>query len=336
MEKKHRGSRAVLAFDTSAYTTSAAAAAKGGIVCADERIHLSVEKGERGLRQSQALFQHINNIAELTEMVCEKIERGGFTIAAVAASSRPRPVEGSYMPVFLAGLNTGKSIASALHVPFYEFSHQEGHIAAAAGVLPSDKASVAFHLSGGTGEILVLRGCMPVGRAGGTLDISFGQLIDRTGVALGFEFPAGPEMDAAALCGLSDLKYHFSRRGRRVYDDPVLSPVHLNGTYANLSGIETSCLKAADTGVSREKIAAELFMRVSDAVADMTAAACRDAGADSVILAGGVASSAFLREELTDRLAHSGVRAVFGESSLSSDNAVGTARLGMAALLSEK
>ena len=78
MEKKHRGSRAVLAFDTSAYTTSAAAAAKGGIVCADERIHLSVEKGERGLRQSQALFQHINNIAELTEMVCEKIERVGL------------------------------------------------------------------------------------------------------------------------------------------------------------------------------------------------------------------------------------------------------------------
>ncbi|MDD7408928.1 MAG: hypothetical protein SOV71_00135 [Anaerovoracaceae bacterium] len=325
-------SRAVLAFDTSAYTSSAAVVDEAGRTCADERTRLSVEKGERGLRQSQALFQHINNIPEIAERACAQAHEAGLEIAAVAASSRPRPVEGSYMPVFLAGLNTGRSIASALGVPFYEFSHQEGHVAAAAGILPDDSRSAAFHLSGGTGEILVLLGGMPVKVAGGTLDISFGQLVDRTGVALGCGFPAGPEMDAAAMRGSADLKWHFSNRGRRVYDDPVLAPIHVEGSRANLSGIETSCAKAAASGIPPEALAAELFMRMSDAVAGMTTAACREEGISSVILCGGVASSSFLRRELTERLDHFGIKAVFGEKALSSDNAVGTARLGMAAL----
>ncbi|MGI6205555.1 MAG: hypothetical protein ACOYJI_02835 [Anaerovoracaceae bacterium] len=330
-----KGNRAVLAFDTSAYTTSAAAVDEDGSTAADERIHLAVDKGERGLRQSQALFQHVGNIPEVAERVCAEIDKAGLKIAAVAASSRPRPVEGSYMPVFLAGLNTGRSIASALRVPFFEFSHQEGHIAAAAGVLPPESVNLAFHLSGGTGEILLLHGCMPVKTVGGTLDISFGQLIDRAGVALGSGFPAGQFMDEAALRGVPEVRFHFSRRGNRVFDDPVLSPVHITGSRANLSGIETSCIRAAGAGVPPERLSAELFLRISDAVAEMTAAACREEKAESVILAGGVASSAFLRKELSERLNRFGIRAVFGESSLSSDNAVGTARLGMAQLLGE-
>ena len=48
-------------------------------------------------------------------------------VAAVAASTRPRAVEGSYMPCFLAGESLGRSVAEVLNVPFFAVSHQQGH-----------------------------------------------------------------------------------------------------------------------------------------------------------------------------------------------------------------
>lgn len=80
-------------------------------------------------------------------------------ICAVAVSERPRPVEGSYMPVFRAGVSVAESIAAALRVPVYRYSHQEGHIAAVCGALDESVRTVSFHLSGGTGEILATQGC---------------------------------------------------------------------------------------------------------------------------------------------------------------------------------
>ena len=89
---------------------------------------LPVEKGHLGLRQSEAVFHHTR---ALPEIIGEAV-KDGAKIDAVAVSSRPRDVEGSYMPCFLAGLSTAKSIGAVCGVPVYEFSHQSGHIAAAA------------------------------------------------------------------------------------------------------------------------------------------------------------------------------------------------------------
>lgn len=322
---------AVLAFDTSAYTSSVAVVDMEGSIIADERMMLGVKKGDRGLRQSQAFFQHMKNLPGLVDRACEKARKAGTDIMAVSASSRPRDVEGSYMPVFLAGLNTASAVSSALDVPLFEFSHQEGHIAAVAGVLPDDKRSLAFHLSGGTGEIVEVRGWRTGKITGGTADISFGQLIDRVGVAYGMPFPAGKYMDRAALDGSADLRFHYSSRGHRVYEDPVLSRAHIEGSRVSLSGLETSAMKAAEEGTPLSKTAPELFMKMSDAIFSVVKNACEMENISSVIFAGGVSSSIFLRREITSALGKSGVKAIFGEPALSRDNAVGTARLGAAA-----
>lgn len=324
---------AVLAFDTSAYTTSVSVVEEEGGIIADERKLLEVKKGDRGLRQSQAFFQHMGNLPSLTETACQKAHQAGVTIRAVSVSSRPRPEEGSYMPVFMAGMHTGECIASAMQVPLYTFSHQEGHMAAAAGVLEEGKRSLAFHLSGGTSELLLLDGCRPVKIAGGSKDLSFGQLIDRTGVAYGCSFPAGKVMDAAALAGIGALSYHFSSRGKRVYEEPVLSRISIDGTECNLSGIETSCMKAAAQQIPLEKVAPELFLRMMDALISCIEAAGRQEELSGIILAGGVASSRFFREYLKPELERRNYKVIFGAPELSSDNAVGTARLGMHHLL---
>lgn len=360
----------VLAFDTSNYTTSVAAVDLSGNILADERKLLAVKKGDRGLRQSHALFQHMENIPDLVKKVMKEIRKE--ELCAVAVSDRPRPVEGSYMPVFLAGVNFARTLASALDLPVYYFSHQEGHIAAVCGALEENIRTVSFHMSGGTGEILSVCGCRPEKIIGGTRDLSFGQIIDRVGVALGCSFPAGAALDEIACRGVPRGGFSYSSRGNTKLDDPITNPIHIEGACANLSGMETqmlraiekvnlSCagsfssgakvdspfrtasglqalqanvsaddLKSGSFSEDKEKIVTELFCRVSDALVKMSQCAMEEVHADTIVFVGGVSASAFLRSELIKRLNDKGYRAIFGESRLSSDNACGIGRLGAA------
>ncbi|MBR5228427.1 MAG: O-sialoglycoprotein endopeptidase [Firmicutes bacterium] len=326
-----------LSIDTSNYTTSVAAVDASGNIVADERQLLKVEEGERGLRQSQALFQHIVALPDLIKKVTDYIHAEGYKICTVAASDKPRPVDGSYMPVFLAGTNTGRAMAAALNVPFYTFSHQEGHIAAVCGIRPDDEEYLSFHLSGGTGEIISVKGNMPLDIVGGIKDISFGQLLDRTGVALGMEFPAGAQLDRIALQGKDKINCRRSRTGKFVMDNPMMKPIHIDDCFANLSGIETQAQKlAADSETDVESFVAELFCRVSEALAELTVNTCKSTGIRKIVFAGGVSASSFLRTVLPQRLFGSGIDISFGSARLSSDNACGTGRLGMDMFLKEK
>ncbi len=189
-------------FDTSNYTSSVAAF--DGERGENASRLLPVRAGELGLRQSEALFSHIKRLPELSDRLFAHIDPA--EIRAVGVSTRPRAVEGSYMPCFLAGECQAKVLAAALHLPVYEFSHQQGHIAAvlwSAGrldLLGSD--FLAWHLSGGTTELLYVRssasGDLDCTRIGGSTDISAGQLIDRTGQLLGLDFPSGRAIDSLA------------------------------------------------------------------------------------------------------------------------------------------
>ncbi len=330
----------VLAFDTSNYTTSVAVTDLDGRILTDVRRILDVKAGERGLRQSHALFQHIENLPDLVRRAVDGAEAAGG-ICATAASDRPRPVEGSYMPVFRAGVAAAESIAAALGVPCYRFSHQEGHIAAVCGALDPSIRTVSFHLSGGTGELIRTEGCRPLEIIGGVKDLSFGQLIDRTGVALGYGFPAGAALDEIALRGVPAGGFSYSSRGNTKLDEPVTSPIRVKETYANLSGIETQMMRAVEaekrkalpaeiSGQRKTALITELFCRISDALLRLCVGAANLADTDTIVFVGGVSSSRFIRSQLETRLSAAGIRAIFGDPQLSSDNASGIARLAMA------
>lgn len=305
----------VLGIDTSNYTTSVAAVDKNGSIISDRRKLLKVKQGERGLRQSDALFQHIANLPELTEML--KSDTAGYVIRAVAVSSRPRSVEGSYMPVFNAGISAGSVAASLLEVPLYRFSHQEGHIAAvkAGSGFKAESELLCCHLSGGTCEIL---NCTGTGTdiVGGSLDISFGQLIDRAGVALGLDFPCGKSLDEIAVNTSGDAD--------------ILTPIRVKDGWFNLSGTETQILRIIadkDKVQDYHTLIKNLFDRITICLAEavnQSAAAC---GTDKVLFAGGVCASTYIRREI-GRYIDSNISYEFGAAELSSDNAVGTALLG--------
>lgn len=311
-----------LGIDTSNYKTSVSAVGADGEVLFEKSVLLDVPKGSRGLRQSEAFWHHSNRLPGYIGEMLGTIRAA--EVCAAGVSDRPRRQEGSYMPCFLAGVNAAEIIAQTLGVPVYAFSHQEGH---AAAVMPdSIREDVIFmHLSGGTTEFLL---CRPDERGydmriiGGTKDISFGQLLDRFGVALGYPFPAGRSLDelaAGADCGTLQSR----RRG-------ILPKIKIDDGFFNLSGAEAKLMafaagpEASDRDQTQQACA-ETFRYIADILSDSAACLSGRYGASAVYIAGGVASSSTIRSLV--RQPEHGARIFFGDAALSGDNAVGAARL---------
>ncbi len=294
----------VVGFDTSNYTTSIAMFdGVDGVNCS--RL-LPVKPGELGLRQSDAVFSHTKSLPELSGRLFSHAQE----ITAVAVSTRPRAVEGSYMPCFMVGYSHAKLLSDVLGVPLFEVSHQQGHVAAclwSAGRLDlMDKPHLAWHLSGGTTELLLVE---PEGRnvkctkIGGTTDISAGQLIDRTGVMLELPFPAGRHVDALSKDAVNT----------------DLFKVKCPGLEFSLSGVQNKVEQYAQNN-SPTETAAYALRCVCHAVQTATRNAQTLYPGLEVVFSGGVASNSMLRSVMKD--------AIFSESAYSTDNAMGVAVLG--------
>lgn len=306
----------VLGLDTSNYTTSAAVFdGEGG---RNQGRLLEVRPGELGLRQSDALFQHVKHLPEVVEALLG--EEGLGPVQAVGASTRPRAVEGSYMPCFLAGASQGQVLSQVLGVPFYAFSHQQGHLAAAAwsaGRLDLlDRPFLAWHLSGGTTELLRVepeedRVAVRAEILGGTSDISAGQLIDRTGVLLGLSFPAGKGVE----------KLSRQAQKREYYK------VKVKDLTFSLSGMENKVRQMVQRGEEPAEIAWLAQETVCRVVQACTKAAMEQYPGLPVLCSGGVASNGRLKELLRQNCG-----ALFAQPQFSTDNAMGTAVLTWRAL----
>ncbi len=303
-----------IGLDTSCYTTSFSCVDEKGIVL-DNRTVLSVAEGERGLRQSDGVFQHVRNLGAMIPQAFSALDRE--RIRAVGVSARPRLCEDSYMPVFLAGKTAAAALSSALGVPLYEFSHQQGHIRAA--LLGNEqlmgKRMLSMHISGGTTEILDVDEKFGIRLIGGSEDLHAGQFVDRLGVAMGMRFPCGREMEklAWAYDGARELKL----------------PSSVRGCSCSFSGVESAAqrlLGAKDT--SHEAIAYAVYDCMARTFTAMLCNASLETDCHVALIAGGVASSALLRKLMAGRMSKKGgPKLFFGESALSSDNAVGTALL---------
>ena len=314
MDKKY-----ILGIDTSNYKTSIAVTDENQSIVCDIRRFLEVKQGEKGLRQSDALFQHVKNLPHLMEEVRKAFDG---SIKAVAYSSKPRPAEGSYMPVFMAGESFACSIAAALDIPAYSFSHQEGHIEAvkAYSSLDGENDLLACHFSGGTSELLRVAANdagYDIEIIGGSKDIAFGQVLDRAGVLMGMDFPAGEELDKKALTAIKSTK--------------LLTAVKVNNGWLNLSGIDTQIKRILESTADiseNDMLIREIFEKCAAAMYKMIIQGAENTGLNKVLMAGGVSSSLFIRSILKDKFEKAGLEVVFDDTGLSQDNAVGTALLG--------
>ena len=298
----------VIGFDTSNYTTSIAYFdGRNGINCSKL---LPVKAGELGLRQSDAVFHHTKSLPELSGRLFSDITVGSVT--AVGVSTRPRAVEGSYMPCFLVGYAHAKLLADALRVPLIECSHQQGHVAAslwsAERLDLMSQPHLAWHLSGGTTELLLVNpdgknvSCV---RIGGTTDISAGQLIDRTGQLLELPFPSGKYIDTLSTEAVNHDVF-------RVKCDTL--EFSLSGVQNKVQQYYTNTQNAAET-------AAYALRCVSHAVFRATENALKVYSGLPVVFSGGVASNTMLRRTLAP------LNPIFSQPQYSTDNALGVAVL---------
>lgn len=298
----------VIGFDTSNYTTSIAFFdGHDGVNCSQL---LPVRAGELGLRQSDAVFQHTKSLPALSGRLFSNIPVNDIT--AIGVSTRPRAVDGSYMPCFMVGYSHAKLLAEALHVPLIECSHQQGHVAAslwsAKRMDLMDVPHLAWHLSGGTTELLLVE---PDGksvrctRIGGTSDISAGQLIDRTGQLLGLPFPAGKHLDAL----WQDAK------------NTDVFKVKCPELTFSLSGVQNKVLQYYNACGDTAETAAYALRCICNAVLAATKNAQNAYPGLPIVFSGGVASNAMLRRLVAP------LNPIFSEPQYATDNAMGVAVL---------
>ena len=301
-----------LGIDTSNYTTSVCLydSAKGEMH--QKKLLLPVKEGEKGLRQSDAVFHHTSRLHPL---MTELFSQYGAEIDAIGVSEKPRDAEGSYMPCFLVGVNTANCIAAATKKPVYGFSHQSGHIAAAlysCGKTELVKEKfIAFHVSGGTSEMLLVspggERIFDIEIIGETLDLNCGQAVDRAGVMMGLAFPCGKELDKLALS--CDKTYN--------------PKICVKDGDCSLSGLENQCRKMLGNGEKYENIARYCIDFVAKTVEKMTEYAIEKYGDLPLIYAGGVMSNSIIKEKITNRFKN----ASFAHPDFSCDNAAGIAYL---------
>lgn len=300
-----------LGIDTSNYTTSIAVYDQMDGIVGFERKILQVKNGEVGLRQSDAVFQHVQNLPLLFQTVEELYIKD---ISGIGVSSVPRDEVGSYMPCFTVGTSFAKSLGSCLSVPVYSFSHQSGHIAAAAYSAGRtdllQQAFIAFHVSGGTTEVVLVqpdkKNIFQVELIASSLDLKAGQAIDRVGNMLNLSFPAGKHIEELANKSVTKFKCKpFMRDG-----------------CPSLSGLENKCAQMIAKNESPENVARYCLDFITAALIHMAGTCVSKHPSLPILFSGGVMSDLIIREEISRRF-----NAVFSDPFYSSDNAAGIAYL---------
>ena len=307
----------VLGIDTSNYTTSCALYDSQNCTVIQKKQLLPVKSGECGIRQSDAVFHHTKQLPALMEKLFDGVSS---VPDAISVSTTPRRCEGSYMPCFTVGEGVARSLSAAMNIPLFTNSHQEGHIAAAlysAGKLDliGDRF-LAFHVSGGTTEGMLVTSdkanvisCELVSESS---DLNAGQLIDRTGVMLGLDFPCGKELEKLAL----------------EYNEPIKVKPSVKGTTCSLSGFQNKLQDIYRLSNDKNKTAAYTLAYVEATVSKMTENCFELFGKMPVVYAGGVMSNSIIRKSLESKF-----DAYFAEPDFSCDNAAGVALLGSIKLL---
>ena len=299
-----------LGIDTSNYTTSVCLYdSESGEVISRRKL-LPVRQGEKGIRQSEAVFHHNS---QLPDMFAQAFDGFEGDIAAIGVSYAPRTVEGSYMPCFTVGVSAAEILSSVIKRPIYRFSHQQGHIAAALYSINRldmlNERHIAFHVSGGTTEVLLVNGSesfLSTEVIGQTLDLNAGQLIDRVGVMLGLPFPCGKELEKLALqC-----------------EEPIKIKPCIKGFDCCLSGGENTAAKMLSEGKSPAYIARFAIEYVSKTIQEMSERVREEYGNLPIVYAGGVMSDSIIRDALQSRF-----DCLFALPEYSSDNAAGIAVL---------
>ena len=304
--------RYYLGIDTSCYTTSCAIIDSDFHILGEARKLLEVKPGERGLQQSNMVFQHTKALPKLM------LELPQVPISGIGVSGFPRREENSYMPAFMVGLGQGETLSHILNVPLHIFAHQENHILAALRDLEHipTEPFLALHLSGGTTELVYCHyqgeGIFESHIIGGSKDLQGGQYVDRIGVAMGLPFPAGKHLESLAL---QTTEY-----------DPL--PSSMKDGWISFAGPCSAAIRRINKTMSdldKSNLARAVFTSMGNALEKMITYHIKEKPVHTLIAVGGVMSNSLLRNRLETYCKRNRMTLHVAQPQYSVDNATGNA-----------
>jgi N6-L-threonylcarbamoyladenine synthase len=309
----------LLAIETTCDETAAAVVTRGrevlaSVVASQEQLHARW----RGVVPELASRAHVERIIPVID---EAVTRAGITrgeIEAVAVAVTPGLV-GS----LLVGLAAAKGIAATLRVPIVGYDHIAAHLYACR--LAHGEAMtypcVGLVASGGHTTLFHVRDPLELERLGGTIDDAAGEAFDKAAAILGLGYPGGPEIERAARDG--DPRAHRLPRPLRADRDRL--DLSFSGLKTALRYLVRPPGSPPDTpppeGRERADLAASFQQAAVDSIMAKVELAVHRTGCRTVVVGGGVASNASLREALEAFGGRRGVAVFVPPKSLCTDNA---------------
>ncbi|MCL4078591.1 tRNA (adenosine(37)-N6)-threonylcarbamoyltransferase complex transferase subunit TsaD [Coriobacteriia bacterium Es71-Z0120] len=312
MRAAREGSDVVLAIESSCDET-ATAVMRGGRELLSSVVASQVDFHARfgGVVPEIASRKHTEAIVGVVDEALERAGVGFEELDAIAVTQGP-----GLVGALVVGVAYAKGLAFVRGLPLIGVNHLEGHLYAARLHDPTlEPPFVALVVSGGHTMLVHVPEWGRHEVLGRTLDDAAGEAFDKVAKLLGLGYPGGPVISRLAAQG-DPRAIAFPRA--------MLKSGNLD---VSLSGLKTAVLqyvqreRAAGRELNLPDIAASFQAAVIDVQVAKTLAAASERDVQSVVLAGGVAANAALREALAHALGERGMRLVVPPMSLCTDNA---------------
>ncbi|HMI40485.1 MAG TPA: tRNA (adenosine(37)-N6)-threonylcarbamoyltransferase complex transferase subunit TsaD [Sphingomicrobium sp.] len=260
------------------------------LVTSDRRILAQAVVGQTAAHQpfggvvpEIAARAHVEILPTLIRQVLAQAQIGVDEVDAIAATAGPGLIGG-----VMVGLLAGKGLALATGKPLIAVNHLEGHALSPRLADPGlDFPYLLLLVSGGHCQLLEVRGVGDYRRLATTIDDAAGEAFDKASKLLGLPYPGGPAIEALAREG--DPKAVPLPR-------PLLGSPEPHFSFA---GLKSAVQRAVASGTHKPAdIAASFQQAVVDCLVDRTSRALDQSEAPTLVVAGGVAANAPVREAL--------------------------------------
>ncbi len=310
----------VLGIETSCDETAAALVrrdgeASGAILANIVKSQLSLHADYGGVVPEIAARAHIDVLDHAIAKVMAELGLDWSSVDAIAATAGPGLVGG-----LIVGIVTGKALALARGRPFIAVNHLEAH-----ALTPGLTHGLRFPyllllVSGGHTQLLIVEGVGAYRRLGTTLDDALGEAFDKAAKLLGLGYPGGPAVEKMAAKGQASIPLPRPMLGRA---EPHFSLAGLKTALRQeaMKRAPLSDSEVADLCASFQEAVAEVLGDRLRRGIDLYLEAMGPDAQKALVVAGGVAANARLREALAEAASEQGFRLIVPPAELCTDNA---------------
>ncbi|MBC7646443.1 MAG: tRNA (adenosine(37)-N6)-threonylcarbamoyltransferase complex transferase subunit TsaD [Pseudopedobacter sp.] len=271
-----------------------------------------IHKQYGGVMPELASREHLEHMDRVLSVALGDADISLEQLGAIAATRGP-----GLMGALLVGLCYAKGLAQGLGVPFYAAHHLEGHIEAALSDYPDlPFPHLALVVSGGHTHLFDVQEPSLYKLIGATKDDAAGEAFDKVARLLGLGFPGGPAISRAALTGdPTRVPFGLPLEGQKGFD-------------FSFSGLKTAALYAHRDGAELHDLAASFQAAVVRSLVKTCARAAKTLGREHLVVSGGVAANAALREAFSSLV----LKTYFPPMDLTTDNGAMIALAGARAI----